>query len=62
MPETVTPPPAPPTSQIPSLLESLAGQMDISNAPVIKGKELPPMIKDDDKKEDKPKVEEPPKT
>jgi len=65
MPEVAAPPANAPVQDLgktPTLLESLAGQMDMSDAPVIKGRELPPIAEDDGKKpEKKEKAEEPPK-
>jgi hypothetical protein len=68
MPEVANPPaPTQDLGKTPTLLESLAGQMDLSDAPTIKGRELPPIAEDDGKKPEKkeepkpePKAEEKP--
>ena len=77
MPEVANPPANAPTQDLgktPTLLETLAGQMDISGAPISTAKSLPPIGEEEDgapkpkppekkeeaKKEEQPKPEEKP--
>lgn len=65
MPDTLEAPPAPAqdVSKTPTLLETLAGTMDLSTAPRITGRQLPPIGKEpgDKPKKEEPKKEEKPK-
>lgn len=50
MPEETATAPVQDISKTPTLLETLAGQMDLSNAPMIRGKELPRIAEENDQK------------